>query len=269
MAEPMKCKECSSTDLFVRSGETVCRSCGLIASDSEPAETAVSGAIKQEDVPDRLVTKPRTPAQVIQFCERMGSTQVKDTAVRVWEVAKEMGLIRLRKEPNSRGFSASVLFHAFKLRGVPRTPKEIAMNLEIPLSAVRRMIKHVQPAADSIRGERCYSSGTTPPDRVIARFCERMQLDKELTRSAISLARTFWREKRARIRSFETDSTASAIIAIAMSKYTTMEEATDMTSRSFGVCVNTTRSIFRELECRTEFPDFFRRPEKPDAVSVL
>lgn len=110
--------------------------CGLVNSACLRAQTVAAGSLAfSEQVKAPPISEPaqgvkntaswNSPSVISEMCAKLSLETAIPTAKDIWENARTRGMVRIRKGANALGFAAAVVFLACKLRGVPRTPKEL------------------------------------------------------------------------------------------------------------------------------------------------
>lgn len=219
----MECPECANTT-FVENyaqGDVVCTSCGLVVSasvperhpflphsspadpENGPAATRFSGARRFSKTNERTIE---------EMCERAGLGAVQVVSQMIWNNARESPRFKVRKGRNAQGYLAAVIFHACKLSGVPRTPKEICGLLGADLFSMRRMVKDVQAAADRITVYKSYSFSSPDPVSIFHRYLYKLDLSEGDHRLLKDCAKELWEAHKDRLRTFEVDSVVAGML---------------------------------------------------------
>lgn len=258
----MACTDCIDFPVVETSwgGELVCTGCGLVV-DRADLHPSVPEAAAPAPAAHRLGAKcaapprPRRPAatqsaatdaevaEVRRMCNNApGMQRAGPLACEVIRNAREAPGFRVRKGPNALGLRVAAIFHACKLASVARTAKELATAFNVPLSSLRRMIKHAQPGADAVRSVPAYSFSVPTPAACVPRFLDRIpEKIAHADRVAISkAAHEISRAHDADLRRFEPDSAIAGVIYIALGADPARASAI---AQACGVCRNTVKAV--------------------------
>lgn len=214
----MECPECFNTS-FVENyaqGDVVCTSCGLVVSCCIPERRPY---LPHSAVPDAMATSARkhrfsktNEKTIAEMCERAGLASVKVVAQVIWNNARESPRFKIRKGDNALGYVAAVIFHACKLSGVPRTPKELCELLGCNLHSMRRMVKDVQMAADKVTFYKSYSFSSPDPVSIFHRYLYKLDLSEADQKLLKDCAKELWRAHKDKLRTFEVDSVIAGML---------------------------------------------------------
>eukprot|EP00873_Tetraselmis_striata_P026967 jgi/Tetstr1/447231/TSEL_034668.t1 len=213
----MECPECFHTG-FVENyaqGDVVCTSCGLIVESCIPEREPYLPNSTVADVrpaPTRCRFSRTSEKSIAELCERAGLGSVHVVAQTIWNIARESPGFKVRKGKNAQGYVAAVIFHACKLSGVPRTPKEMCGLLGANLHSMRRMVKDVQSAADKVTVYKSYSFSSPDPVSILHRYLYKLDLSKDDQALLKDCARRIWEAHKVKLRTLEVDSVIAGML---------------------------------------------------------
>lgn len=249
----MACPDCGAlflVDDYAR-GDVVCASCGLVVESgiSErdpflPCSTKVDANAPANSRPPRGPWRSTAEAQIRDMCERAGIVTARPVAQEIWNIARERPGYKVRKGKNATGFLAAAIFHACKVMGVPRTPKELCSALGADLSAMRRMVKETQPAADSVSHTWGYSFSAPDPVAIIHRYLYKLDLCRSDRTLLKQCARDLWKKYGERLETYERDSIIAGMLFF---MYGGNRDHVDKIADACCVCKNTVKGVYAKI----------------------
>lgn len=229
-------------------GDVVCRSCGLVVESGiverkpfVPATTRVNAPATKRP-PD--CRKKNSECHMKLLCETAGIPSIAPIAREIWDLARERPGYKARKGDNVLGYMAAVVFHACKVSGVPRTPKELCRLFGAKLSAMRRMVKETQGAADSVANAKAYSFSAPDPVSIIHRYLYKLDLSKENQSLLKECARDLWKKYGTRLDTYERDSIIAGMIYY---MYGVNRDYIDEIAEACCVCKNTVKGVSAKI----------------------
>lgn len=252
----------------------MCSSCGLVAA---------AGAVERAPyLPNATLVEAGAPApkrwrgtfrnsgerQIREMCESAGLASVRPIACAIWNSARESPSYKARKGANARGYLVAIIFHACKMAGVPRTPKELCSLLGADLSSMRRMVKETQTASDSAAGGREYSFSAPDPVSIIHRYLYKMDLDDKDRGLLKECASELWARYGSRLDTYERDSIIAGMLFF---MYGGNRDYIDKIAETCRVCNNTVKGVFAKIAewemARTEPRGSAAPDADPDAAA--
>lgn len=263
----MECTDCGCSvllDDYAR-GDLVCSACGLVveagARERKPFLPAsfpvpVEGAAEVSCGPIGgkrgrgirgvgVSARAAAEAQITEMCEAAGVGSACSLAKAILRSACESPRYKTRKGANARGYLAAVIFHACKIAGAPRTPKELCAVLGADLSAMRRMVKETQEAADSRSAGRGYSFSAPDPVSIIHRYLYKLDLTDENRALLKKCASELWGVYSHRLATYERDSIIAGMIYF---MFGMNRDYIDDIAEACRVCKNTVKGVSSKIE---------------------
>ena len=249
----MECPECGNANIvedYTR-GDVVCASCGLVVESGIaerepflPCSTKVDANAPALSRPPRGPWRRTAEGRIREMCERAGLSSVTPVAQEIWNIARARPGYKVRKGNNATGFLAAAVFHACKVNGVPRTPKELCSTLGADLSAMRRMVKETQAAADSVSHAREYSFSAPDPVSIIHRYLYKLDLCRSDRALLKECARDLWKKYAGRLETYERDSIIAGMLYF---MYGGNRDHVEKIADACCVCKNTVKGVFAKI----------------------
>ena len=263
----MECGDCGCSVLLddYERGDLVCSACGLVIEAGARERNAFLSASAPVSVRDaaEVVCGPLggkrgrgirgggpsvravAEAQINDMCEAAGIASVAPLSKSILRTAFGSRMYKNRKGANARGYLVAVIFHACKISGAPRTPKELCSVLGAELSAMRRMVKETQAAADSHSLGRGYSFSAPDPVSIIHRFLYKLDMTEENRALLKKCASELWSLYSHRLATYERDSIIAAMIFF---MYGMNKDYIDEIAEVCCVCKNTVKGVSSKID---------------------
>lgn len=251
----MECPDCGSEGPFVENysaGEVVCMNCGLVLQDhvleentpcvaSRP-DTSRRALHKGKYAKDRKEVKESQ--ELNAMCDVPGFQSIRIICQEIWKNAKSNPRYKFRKGDNALGYNVAIVFHACKMCNVPRTPRELCEIFGATLSSMRRMVKEVQEAADSIKFVNSYSFASPNVPDIIHRFLQKLELSKQDAILLKKCAEDLWERHNSMLRTYEADSVIAGMIYF---MYGANQDFLEKIASACNVCGNTVKGIYTKI----------------------
>ena len=244
--ETKKCPECESSSFIenYKEGDIVCTECGLIILAGLQEKDAYMPH-SSVDIPTRRFRKCKTTERDIRdMCINADLKFASVAAQIIYENALGLPTYKCRKGDNALGFIVAIIFHACKLCGVPRTPKELCEIFGCKLSNMRRMVKETQRAADKVVVCKSYSFSSPDPVQIFHRYSQKLELSENDMALLKECASEMWPKFKKALFTLDTDSIVSGLL---FHMYGGDHMYLERIARACNVCRNTVKGVYAKM----------------------